>query len=173
MSDSFTKSLEIVLEIMKFLFTGVFRYFSDTKTAQLENLRSEINKETPNICVIQEEFYKVYKIILDADEIIKLSKDNRCFRVIQYMKKFPEITIYKDGKLSYFRKNQKTIHEISDKLWKITLYALFFCSILLLIFSPFIQACIIITVIIIYLLAMDRYRLSYQRLDDLIDSYNV
>ncbi|WP_304543227.1 hypothetical protein [Sulfurimonas microaerophilic] len=173
MFEKYTKILEVTLEIIKFLFNDVFLYVHRIKTSHLENLHNEIKKDTPNICILQKEFYSAYHLILDADEIINLSKDTKCFRVIQYMKKFPEILIYKNGKLSYFKKNQREIHKISDKLWNITLVSLVSCVVLIFILSPFYQALIIMFAIMTYILAMERYRLDYKKLDNLIESYNT
>jgi len=141
------------------------------KLKLLLKLNNFLKKDQQNNIVIQEIFKIYFKIILTSQQINELKKDDNSLEIIEYLKKFPNILIYKDAKLSYTRSNQTKINKTSDIIWYIACPILVLGTILSLYIAMSnsnIQYAIIAVTLSVYLTLMYNYRHDFKRLEKLI-----
>jgi len=144
------------------------------KLKLLLELNKLLQKEKQNNIVIQEIFRMYFNINLSSKQISELSKDDNAIVIIEYLKKFPNILIYKNKKLNYTRNYQQTINKTYDIIWYIS--SIFFIIIIALssyiaITDLNIQQAIIAIILIVFIIIMYNYKQDFKKLDDFILRY--
>jgi len=161
---------------------NIIKYFINILSIDISNkkyrlklllkLNTLLQKKQQNNIVIQEIFKKYFKIHLTSQQINELKQDNNALEIIEYLKKFPNIIIYENRKLSYTRSYQNKINKTSNIFWYIAYPMLIVGTILSLyiaISNLSIQYVIITITLIIYISLMYNYNQDFKKLEKLIE----